>query len=151
MTANDPLAALKPLHDPSPIPWWPPAPGWWLMLLLIVLASLLLFLYRKKMAPRRAALAELKALELDGTSSALKAGELNRLLKRYAMICRPGAESLTGEAWLAYLDEHGGRGEFAGQTGRALLTLPYGDGGAFPDEIFSLARRWIKSNRPGGR
>mgnify|MGYP002725726802 CR=1 FL=1 len=149
---TDPLEALKPLHALPPITWWPPAPGWWLLLLLVLLVGVWLYLRRRKMAPRRAALAELKVLESSGRNPASQAGELNRLLKRYALVCCPGVgvESLAGEAWLAFLDEHGGKGNFSGQTGRVLLTLPYGDEMVFPSELFTFVRQWIKANRPAG-
>ncbi len=163
---DDPLAALRPLHAPPPIPGWPPAPGWWLLLLLILVLVLLVLWWRKRAAPQRAALRELKSLERRarishhpsgsekcglGDSPVQQAAALNRLLKRYALACWPGTEaaSLTGEAWLAFLDTHGGDGGFLRGPGRALLTLPYGNGVAASDDLLSLARRWIKANRPG--
>lgn len=150
MTTPDPLAALKPLHDPAPISWWPPAPGWWLVLLLVTIVAFLVYRLWKKGAPQRAALYELKMLESRQQTSAIKAAELNKLLKRYALVALPGtgAESLSGESWLDYLDQNGGTGEFSNGIGRALLTLPYGEKSAFPDELMGLARKWIKANRP---
>ena len=153
MTTSDPLVALKPLHDPAPISWWPPAPGWWLALLLVITVGFLLYWLWKKGAPQRAALNELKVLEINQQTPAMKAAELNKLLKRYALVSLPGAgaEALSGEAWLAFLDQHGGKAKFSNKTGQALLTLPYGDDLAFPDELFVMARQWIKANRPAGK
>lgn len=148
---DDPLAALQPLHAPAPIPWWPPAPGWWLLLLLILVSALLLLWWRNRTAPQRVALHELKTLEPLGGRPVQQAAAINRLLKRYALACWPDAEaaSLTGEAWLEFLDAHGGNGGFVRGPGRALLTLPYSSEVQFIDELMPLVRRWIKSNRPG--
>ncbi len=147
---GDPLAALQPLHAPPPIPWWPPAPGWWLLLLLMLAAVALLLWRWQRAAPQRNALRELKSLEVLGESPVQQMAALNRLLKRYTLVCWPGnkAASLTGEAWLAFLDAHGGDGGFSRGPGRALLTFPYGGGAVHSNGLFPLARRWIKANRP---
>jgi len=151
---QDPLEALRPVHDPAPISWWPPAPGWWLVLLLVIVVVIFLYWLEKKGAPQRAALAELKALEADQQTPAKKAAELNKLLKRYALVSFPatGVESLSGEAWLTFLDRHGGDGEFSNGCGRNLLTLSYSRDGVMNDEygimdLIQLVRKWIKSNR----
>ena len=147
---DDPLAALRPLHVPPPISWWPPAPGWWLLLLTIVVVAGGVFWWRRASAVRRAALGELRALEQAEAPPERKVALLNRLLKRYALVCAPAVvpAALTGRRWLEFLDAHGGRGEFSRGVGRVLLTLPYGGAGE-PDmtALFELARRWIKTNR----
>ncbi|MDP7406676.1 MAG: DUF4381 domain-containing protein, partial [SAR324 cluster bacterium] len=28
---QDPLAALRDVHLPPAVSWWPPAPGWWII------------------------------------------------------------------------------------------------------------------------
>ncbi len=156
---SDPLAALRPLHAPPPIPWWPPAPGWWLLLLFLVVSALLLLWWWKSRALQRVALRELKAMEPLGENPIQQAAAINRLLKRYALVCWPGADvaSLTGEAWLEFLDAHGGNGDFTRGPGRALLTLPYAVKGNSPlliphsSFIIQMVRRWLKANRPGRR
>ncbi|MCB1936772.1 MAG: DUF4381 domain-containing protein, partial [Nitrosomonas sp.] len=60
---EDPLAALRPLHAPPPVGWWPPAPGWWLAAVLVAAVIYWIYRYRKRMAPKRAALQELEWLE----------------------------------------------------------------------------------------
>ncbi|MGD8589525.1 MAG: DUF4381 domain-containing protein [Chromatiales bacterium] len=157
MNGMDPLAALRPLHAPPPISWWPPAPGWWLLLLLLLLLILLAIRWWRHNAPKRAALQELKALAKSAPDPLRQAAAVNRLLKRYALVCWPHSETaaLTGEAWLAFLDAHGGKGEFVNGNGRLLATQPY----AAPNSVESfgvteqtklmhLVRRWIRVNRP---
>jgi hypothetical protein len=152
MNAQDPLAALRPLHAPQPIPWWPPAPGWWLLAALALGAAAWLVWWRRRMAPRSAALSELSSLASRSRDPVERAAAVNRLLKRYALICWPhsGVASLTGEDWLAFLDEHGGAGDFSRGPGRILLTLPYGGVEPGSDQLIPLARRWIRANRPSG-
>ena len=160
MNGMDPLAALRPLHAPPPISWWPPAPGWWLLLVILTLVILLLIRRWRHNAPKRAALRELKTLALAEPGPLRQAAEVNRLLKRYALVCWPQSETaaLTGEAWLRFLDAHGGKGAFTGGSGQILASQPY----AAPDSLdastltqseslFRLVRRWIKRNRPKGK
>lgn len=148
---EDPLAALRPLHAPPPIHWWPPAPGWWLILFLVLILLFFIYRYWKRTAPRRAALRELNRIEKNKPSITHPVATLNQLLKRYALVCWPTSSvaSLSGQAWLEFLDANGGNGKFTNGPGRALLTDPYQKQSAELSELSTLARRWIKSNRPG--
>jgi hypothetical protein len=157
MNGMDPLAALRPLHAPPPVSWWPPAPGWWLLLVILALVILLLIRRWRHNAPRRAALRELKALAQSQPDALQQVAMVNRLLKRYALICWPRIETaaLTGESWLRFLDAHGGKGAFSGGSGRVLASQPYASPESHDasiltqsESLFRLARRWIKRNRP---
>ncbi|GJL74182.1 MAG TPA: DUF4381 domain-containing protein [Nitrosomonas sp.] len=150
---EDPLAALRPLHTPPPVGWWPPAPGWWIVLLLVVISVVMIFRYRRRMAPRRAALHELKLLKKNMNKTDHPVALLNQLLKRYALACWPATKvaSLTGETWLTFLDTNGGNGEFSEGPGRLLFSDPYRKQSADSDEIvrlITLTHRWIKTNTP---
>jgi hypothetical protein len=146
----DPLADLRPVHLPPAVSWWPPAPGWWLSaLLLTILLSLCISLYRRR-APRRAALAGLRRLERENLETAEIVANLSVLLKSYALLCFPSSNvaGLYGEAWLRFLDEHGGKGRFSNGPGRILLDGPYQrrvDIDLRP--LFCLVRSWIKGCR----
>jgi hypothetical protein len=159
MNGADPLTALRPLHEPPPIPWWPPAPGWWLLSSLLLILVLLGIWWWRTKAVQRSALRELKALQDLQDDPVQLAASVNRLLKRYTRACWPAAKdaSLCGQAWLEFLDARGGGGAFTEGPGRLLLSLPYASpvspqppsGTPDVDQIVSLARRWIKHNRPG--
>jgi hypothetical protein len=160
MNNLDPLAALRPLHAPPAISWWPPAPGWWLLLLIGLLAILLGFWWWWRNAPQRAALRELDRLNARVSDPMRLAAAINRLLKRYALLCWPrrATAALSGEAWLAFLDAHGGQGAFRQGPGRRLLDQPYAsatsaDLSSDPEQatFVQVVRRWIKTNRPGMR
>lgn len=180
LTMTDPLAELRGYHPPEPVSWWPPAPGWWLLALLIagLLALLLVWALRAWRRRRRlraapqAALEELAALRAAharyGDAIAFARG-LSRLLRRYALTRYPrrAVAGLSGEAWLAFLDAHGGAGRFQAGPGRDLLVAPYRPGGGQAmggelavGELADLVEDWIQRNRqpqaglvpgPGGR
>ena len=146
----DPLDALRPLHAPPPVSWWPPALGWWILAVVIIILLILLYRHWRRMAPRRAALRELKILEKQINFEPEIVAILNRLLKRYALVCWPSSEvaALTGDQWLLFLDAHGGNGQFSQGCGRLLATSPYRDEPLQQDELVLLTRRWIKKNKP---
>jgi hypothetical protein len=156
---NDPLAGLRGYHLPEPVTWWPPAPGWWLLtgLALIGVALLLYgaYRYRRRGALARQARAELAALqaafERERDPVALARG-LSRLLRRFALARFPRQEvaGLTGEAWLAFLDTHGGEGRFRDGPGRVLIDAPYRLAATVPaDALTALAGDWIRRNAKG--
>ena len=141
---GDWLTQLAPAHAPPPPGWWPPAPGWWgLALLLALIATALVYGYRRPAARlRRAALRELKRLE-DGPNDDVRlAGELERLMRRYAVAVhgREVAARLSGAAWLEFVVAHGGT-DLAGEAGHALLRTAYGS----PVKIDRA--RWLKGAR----
>ena len=148
---DDLLATLRPLHAPPRIPWWPPAPGWWIVLSLAILALVIFIGWRRRGVMQRAALHELRSLASLTDHPVVQAAAVNRLLKRFVRVRWPNTEaaSLTGEAWLNFLDTHGGGESFTRGAGRVLGTLPYGDttvevGNG--DELIATVHRWIRSN-----
>jgi RNase P protein component len=65
----DPLAQLKDIHLPTPISWWPLAPGWWLLILMLIFICMwsvkaLTEKYRINLY-RRQALKKLSHIRLD--------------------------------------------------------------------------------------
>ncbi len=149
-TATDPLAALRPLHVPAPVEWWPPAPGWWVLVGLGVALLTLVWWLRRRRALRRAALRELRRLQDDARGDGDFAAGVNQLLRRFALVCYPRREvaALSGEAWLAFLETHSPAGGFAAGPGRALLRAPYAPRCEFDrDALAVLARGWIRRQR----
>ncbi|MDC8445070.1 MAG: DUF4381 domain-containing protein [Nitrosomonas sp.] len=146
----DPLAALRPLHAPPPVGWWPPAPGWWLATVIVATIIYLIYRYYKRMAPKYAALRELKLLKKNRNAKIHPVAVLNQLLKRYALTCWPAetVAALSGQDWLDFLDSHGGNGQFSRGPGRVLEFAPYQKQPADLDQLIALARRWISVNAP---
>lgn len=148
------LAELRDIHlPPPPFPAAWLEDGWIAGLALIILVTAAgtawRFLRRRHL---RAALRTLSALTAahaaDGDDQRLAAG-LSRLLRDYALARFPeaGIAGLTDGDWLAFLDAHGGAGEFSTGGGAALAWLPYRPGGeADAAALIGAVRRWLEAN-----
>lgn len=151
MNPTDPLQDLRDIHLPEPIDWqW--APGWWLLGIIagvsVVCAAIWLLRRYRQRAFRREALAMLAAQrQVTELSPLEQAQALTRLLKRVA-ISRYGREQaagLTGQAWLAFLDQTGGTDAFSQGPGKVLgddLYRP--DTEPDVDALFELCLNWIR-------
>ena len=156
------LQALEGLNDiviPEAIAYTPQTVGWYLLLAAFVLlgAWIAVVRHRRQVANRyrREALGELATIQRDLQSPEARAGALARipvLLKRIAVSVTERAEaaSLTGEAWLAFLDQAYGGNGFTTGAGRLLPTLAYQSPEqltAVSDqqaaELLELTRTWI--------
>ena len=125
---------LRDLHLPEPVGWWPLAPGWWVVLALLA-AGLVWLAWRwyrawQFEAPRRHALRELARIEaeyLEHRNPVELGKALSELLRRGMLAYAPRADmaGLTGEAWLAWLDEGMSVPYFHTEGGKSLLSLPY--------------------------
>ena len=152
--------SLERLHDivvPPPVPWWPPAPGWWvigtLALVLGAIAAWRAWTAWRAAAYRRAALAELRALEARAADPGQREAalrELPALVKRTALAAFPRrvVASLSGAAWLGFLDRTGRTDGFTHGRGQVLGGLAYDPAAAHmdataTDELFRLVRTWV--------
>jgi hypothetical protein len=155
-----PATSLDRLHDivvPPPVPWWPPAPGWWvvgaLALALGAIGAWRAWKAWRAAAYRRAALAELRGLEARSADAARREAALREvpaLVKRTALAAfpRPRVASLSGAAWLAFLDRTGRTDAFTRGGGQVLPALAYDPAAARMDataagELFRIVRTWI--------
>lgn len=127
---SDWLSQLAPGHAPPAPGWWPPAPGWWAIgLLLIVSATTLVWWLRiPGRAAKREALRQLRVIRASDADAAAVARALQNLLRRYALaVFGPDRVArLTGEAWLNFVIDAGGK-TLAGAPGRTLLAAAFGN------------------------
>lgn len=124
------------------------------LLLGLLIAALLLGLswHLWQRRPQQRALRRLRALRrrhaADSDAVAL-ARDIGTLLRTHAQQRYPGA-GVAGRVaadWLAFLDEHGGKGDFSAGVGTALATLPYqAQGDVDAPALIELARRWLRAN-----
>jgi hypothetical protein len=133
-TQTDPLAQLRDIHLPGPIEVWPTAYGWWILGALCLLAVILaLYWFWSRWQAnkyRREARSQLEAIlhswESDGdTAQYLR--EIQLLLKRTALTrySRETVASLTGEAWVDFLDKSSTGHEFTMGEGQKLIDGHY--------------------------
>ncbi|KJV05815.1 DUF4381 domain-containing protein [Methylocucumis oryzae] len=122
---------LRDIHLPDAISAWPPALGWWCVAVLIpvcIVLAVLLFKRLTRKTPVRVALALLKQIKQNAElSPQQKITELSILLRRVAISVSPVQEaaSLTGDAWLHYLDSFLPSPLFSQGLGRCLADKPY--------------------------
>ncbi|WEK49675.1 MAG: DUF4381 domain-containing protein [Candidatus Kaistia colombiensis] len=155
--SSDPsdLSNLRDIVLPTPVSWWPPAPGWW-VLAAAVLAGLALLAARqivrhRRDAYRRQALRELAAL--PASLDAAGAQSLSAILKRTALVAFPRDEvaGLTGVAWLRFLDRTGRTQAFESGPAASLPKMALGASAPGDDRAIRVAARdWIRRHRAAG-
>jgi hypothetical protein len=100
---------------------------------------------------RRAAIAELKRIR--SLDAADRAPEIQRLMRRYA-ITAYGATTvarLSGDAWLQFVQAHGGAG-FSGIHGSRFLAAAFGKAASTSDTDWSsAAESFIRHTPPRAR
>jgi len=169
MLSDTSSSTLEHLHDivlPEPVSWVPQTVGWWVALVLLglLLGWVGYTTYNRWQANRyrRLALNQLRQIEAelctpDRRVTALL--ELPVLMKQAVLACwkRSDVASLTGEAWLRFLDEsYCGKG-FTQGPGRLLPTLAYSPPSTFhqlgdigsdeANKLIVLIREWIQHHR----
>ena len=131
--AASPPLPLRDIHLPDPVSWWPLAPGWWMLLaMIIVLGAALWFGFQRWQKKRQRrdslkALDELRAQYEQHRDNAKLLRELSVLMRRACITFYPRhtTASLTGDAWLQFLDTTSGNNGFSQGDGRLLATAPY--------------------------
>lgn len=155
---------LENLFDivlPPPVPWWPPAPGWFVvggvLLVLGFWGAWRAWRCWRAAAYRRAALAEwrkLKAQAADPGQREVALRHLPELLKRTALAAFPreAVASLSGGAWLWFIDRAGHTDAFTHGRGQLLPELAYDPrlaaqlDTAAVEDLFRIAQRWIRGH-----
>jgi hypothetical protein len=162
MSAPDSLDRLHDIIAPERVPWWPPAPGWyWVLgfaLVLILVLALRGWWHWQRNRYRREALAELGRQEsalFDVHRRVSALVSLAELVKRAALSGWPRGEvaSLTGSAWMAFLDRTGGTSAFSQGPGAILERASYDprtaaslDDATLRDLVL-LVRDWLAHHR----
>ena len=159
-TQADPLAQLRDIHLPGPIEVWPPAYGWWILAVFCLMAVLLalywLWTRWQGNKYRREARAQLDAIlhswKSDG-DTARYLREIQLLLKRTALTRynRETVASLTGEAWVDFLDKSATGHEFTMGEGQKLIDGNYINPSserpiADVHKLNQLAHDWIRNH-----
>jgi hypothetical protein len=150
-TITDPVAGLIDIPLPPEVNLWPatwPARIAIALLLIVAIVGTWKFVrHRRANRYRREALAELK--QITRMASQPIATQLTLLVRRTALAAFPREEvaSLSGEAWLAFLDRSLDGTEFSAGAGRLLASAPYAPippGEHQLADLVELTRRWIR-------
>jgi hypothetical protein len=147
------LEALRDVHLPDAVAFWPPAPGWWLLLAGLVAAALAVLAWRRarRRSLCRAALAVVDSAEGEyratGDLSDL-AASLSAVLRRVsvARFGRRAVASLHGDGWVRQL-ESGAPGispEMVGSLERALYAASAPAAAPEAESWIASTRAWIR-------
>lgn len=152
--ASSALDSLRDIHLPPEPVWWQ-ATEYWLAALAVVIVLVWAIWHFVRHQRLRAALNELALLttayRVNGDAVCLARG-LSGLLRSYASARFPqaGVEGLAGDAWLDFLDAHGGKGAFRHGAGAALESLPYRPAGTATavdvHALIAAVRAWLQEN-----
>jgi hypothetical protein len=125
------LTQLAPEHAPPPPGWWPLAPGWWAVgtIGVLLIAGAIWWWRNPRLTRQRKALHELQRIRdqlNDQQDIAITARAIQNLLRRYAIAVfgRDRVAQLTGNAWLTFLNDHGGAP--SADAGQSLLAIAFG-------------------------
>lgn len=153
MDNSSALAALRDIHMPTPIGWWPPATGWIILgimviLILIGIAGFLIRYVINNRAKRQAlhVLASYQEAYLKQPQAQLTSARISELLRRVALVYYPRARvaSLVGDEWVAFLHETGKQLDF-NSVSVLLIECPYRPSGKYDvSPLFHVAEQWIK-------
>lgn len=147
---------LRDVHIPDAISWWPLAIGWWITLLLIPIllwTSVLIYKRLTRKTAVKTAKKLLAALKQDASKTeAQKLVEISVLIRRVAISVAPRDEcaSLTGQAWLAYLDKSLKDNTFTQGVGQCLADISYRKNkneNINVSELISLVESWLKAQK----
>jgi uncharacterized protein DUF4381 len=157
MQTTDPATlALRDIHLPDSVSWWPLAPGWWVLLLLIIIIIVFVIFLVRYRQNYRASAVRLAKLELERIEKEFKSNkdkssliqELSKLVRRVSisLFKRSESASLTGQDWLLFLDQLNGDNSFSNGVGRFLIEAPYRDTVDYDaTELLKLISSWIDS------
>ena len=156
------MEGLNDIVVPPAVAWTPTTVGWYVLVAVVVVAAgwIALARHRTRVANRyrRDALEELAAIEGALGEHASRADALVAippLIKRVALsvTSRAQAASLTGDAWLAFLDQAYGGDGFSSGPGRLLPKLAYQPAERLENvteqqarELLELVAVWIGSH-----
>ena len=147
---------LKDIHLPEAIGSWPPAIGWWLSpILVLLLCAFIFWLYKyltRKTAIKTAKKQLLEIKQDNASEDIQKLAKLSELLRRVAISVSPRSESasLTGQAWLNYLDSTVKGTPFTEGAGQYLANTHYKktpDNDFDISQITSLCENWLKAQK----
>ena len=147
---------IRDIHLPVEIGNWPPAIGWWLLLILVPLCLFICWWLYKKLTRRTAVKSAKKILEAikqdPQSDDWQKLQQISAWLRRVAISVDPREQSasLTGTAWLHYLDDSIEGSPFSEGVGQSLADAHFRK--TAPDNLdipalISVCELWLKGQK----
>lgn len=145
--------ALRDIHLPDSVAWFPPAIGWWLLLLLVVLV-MAYYGYRRWFERYRLEhevnhiLLHIEQKFRHEQDKATLLRELSSLLRRVSITLDPKTASLVGQDWLHHLDQKMNGEPFSTGLGRLLATAPYQPIASLeysPQDLLNLVKTYLNN------
>lgn len=145
---TDPLNSLHDIALPAAVSPWPPALGWWLVLLggILILGLSIFFVLRsyRRQQKRRIYLQALAQLEPEHSTAYYAA--VNRLLKQAVLAYRgPAAKTLSGQAWLNYLDKQVSQALFIPACGNFATAVDNPHVKLDANMLHSTCEQWLRA------
>ena len=141
---------IRDIHLPEPITWWPPAFGWWLVLLCIITLVIIMVWSYKKITRKTAIKSArhlLSQIQMRSDWDNLqKLTALSALLRRTAISIYPREQvaSLTGQAWLDFLDRPFKEKKFSSPQGQQLINSLYQQtNNSDLNPLFEFSEQWL--------
>ena len=136
---------------------WPFAIGWWFLLTLILFVAFWIYIKIRKQSrvkkQHQFLFGKIEELEykLRQNPSNETLAAFNTLLRQLAIVYYPRTEiaSLTGAAWIHFLDQSGNTQDFSQGAGRILLNAPYRSGNMQNlniEEFIPMIKSWVSWN-----
>lgn len=151
MPVSDNLPQLRDIHLPNGVSVWPLAYGWWVILGSITAFVALCYLW-KYIRRKSKKLYALRLLEkLKDKNDIRSAAAMSEILRRICIYKYPSAVSLSGKAWIDFIEDHC-KNKLKKQERDLLLNAPY-----MPEDITDFSsddidglrlfcRNWIGEN-----
>lgn len=147
-------AALRDIHLPDAVSWWPPAIGWWLVLIILLLAIYFLpKLYRRitylalnTVSQQAFDKIRLEHSQNNDTKQLIEA--LSKLLRQISMSYygREKVAQLTGDMWLDSLNSLTDINYFTPKLRNALINAPYQKNISIDaNELLLAIQNWINA------
>ncbi len=147
---------LRDIHLPESIGWFPPAIGWWILALLMPLCCwFIVWLYKRitrKTAVKTAKKLLIALKQNTEINDRDRLSKLSELIRRVAISQSPRSQaaSLTGQAWLDYLDASVKGTPFSQGVGQVLANAHY-QKAAMTDidmtAVTQLCESWLKAQK----
>ncbi|VAW98600.1 hypothetical protein MNBD_GAMMA22-1579 [hydrothermal vent metagenome] len=152
--------ALRDIHLPDSILWWPLAPGWWIVAVLIVILALSLYVYKKTYFSRKLKKNIKLELEhcnqqyLNKKNAQIFIQQLSSLLRRVSLhqFEDKNIAKLHGVAWLEFLDSKlpenkSDQLSFITGVGKIFLLGPYQKIiSEDVSSVYELVKYWLNYN-----